>query len=90
MVDWPLAAVLGFALVGLAAIILMPRERRKKTGSSEDLYKGLDDYALLYTFLSQERFREMLGVLKRLQRSNRYSGEKAVLEKLEALVKKHA
>ncbi|MEM4281143.1 MAG: hypothetical protein QW470_07610 [Candidatus Caldarchaeum sp.] len=90
MVDWTLAAVLGFALVGLAAIILMPRERSKKPGSSEDLYKGLDDYALLYTFLSQGRFRDMLRILKRLQKSNHYSGEKAVLEKLEALVKKHA
>jgi len=90
LIDWTLGSALFFAAAGMAAIALMPREKEKKPKTREDLYKGMDDYALLLIFLSQRKFNEMLKVLRRVRKSKAYAGEKHLLDRIEALVKQHA
>ncbi len=90
MVDWLLSSIVFLAIVGLITILLMPREKNKRQKPMEDVFKDLDDYALLYTLLSQRKYKAVLKKARQIRKKSSSVDRKIVLKKFESMVKKHA
>ncbi|MDW8084339.1 MAG: hypothetical protein RMI49_03980 [Candidatus Caldarchaeum sp.] len=88
MIEWELATLIALIGAGLAAILLTPREKKKKNLTKKDEFEGLDDYAVLLILTRSGRARDALKRVKQLLRKETNAGRRRLLEKVLDEVKK--
>ncbi|MEM0384399.1 MAG: hypothetical protein QXV27_06100 [Candidatus Caldarchaeum sp.] len=90
MLEPPLLAIVILSAAGTAAILLTPRERNKRQKPTNLNIDGLDDYALLYMLHVHGKRKELVKTIKRLAGKTNDAERKAVLSKLETVVRRNA
>ncbi|MCS7109919.1 MAG: hypothetical protein NZ956_00425 [Candidatus Caldarchaeum sp.] len=87
MNDWVLPTLLLLVLAGFAAILLTPREKKRKIQSGRNEFEGMDDYGILHVLIQSGRHREALKKIRQMSRNEQNLTRRRMLEKVGEEVK---
>ncbi|MCS6783713.1 MAG: hypothetical protein RMI43_02630 [Candidatus Caldarchaeum sp.] len=87
MNDWVLPTLLLLVLAGFAAILLTPREKKRKIQSARNEFEGLDDYGVLHVLIHSGRYRQALKKIRQMIRDEHNLTRRRMLEKIDEEVK---
>jgi hypothetical protein len=83
LADIILYLTLALACAGFLGLALAPRDMVKRFKQCEDIYEGLDDFALLFRLAEEGSYRRLLKSLRRMVREERNPDRRRVLRGVE-------
>ena len=80
--------ILALACAGFLGLAIAPRDRVRRYKPREDIYEGLDDYALLIRLVEEGQYKRFSKALSKIIRGERNPERRRVLRVVEEEVKK--